>query len=257
MEADKEDAFNVMILASVISLLVIVGSIIALDNLTGDLYLNSYFTLETFFDGQNTAASTQLATLAFSNPSIFLPIVTIVVIDGLSRILIVSFIIAAVIDFLNYANVERIINGVKSGALRNHVILCGYNEITDRLVARLKEQRTPYIVVEHRKAKETELNEKHIFNIAGEFTSEETLIDAKISRAYAIVFDSDKDVDNVVGSIIARRLNPKIKVLIRVSDDSVRKKAYGIGTDMAVIPEHLAGIEIGDYISRIYGVQAW
>jgi Trk K+ transport system NAD-binding subunit len=134
------------------------------------------------------------------------------------------------------------------------VILCSYNEITDRLADKLKEQGTRYVMIEPREEKQAELNEKKILSIFEDFTSAEVLKEARIDRATAIVFTSESNVDNVVGSIIARKLNPTIKVLNRLGDEAVRKKVYGTGTDMAVIPEHLAGIEMGEYIARTKGV---
>ncbi len=97
----------------------------------------------------------------------------IVVADNLSRILIISFIIAAVMDFLSYANVEGIINELKARTLKNHVILCGYNEISDKLIRKLKAQRMKYVVIEPKKDIIVELNEKKIFNIVGDFTERE------------------------------------------------------------------------------------
>ncbi len=255
MQTSKEDAFNVMILTLLIAVAVVLFSLAILQFLTGDPYLNAYFMLETFFNVHNTAASNELANIAFSqNPGSFLPILLVVIVDNLSRILVVSFIIAAVIDFLNYANVEGIINDLKAHALKGHVIVCGYSEMSSRLIKMLKEQHRPYVVVEPRIGLDLELNEQKILNLNGDFTKEEVLNRAGIENATAIIFASDSDVDNVVGSIVARRLNKKIKILSRLVDESIRKRVYGIGMDMAVIPEHLAGIEIGEYIARVRGV---
>lgn len=255
MPTNMQDTFNVMILAALITLFVIAVSFFVLSVLTGDLYLDSYFILEVLFNAQNTAASEALAQFAFgSGAPEFLPIILIVVLDNLSRILIVSFIIAAVIDFFNFANIESVINDIKASTLKNHVILCGYNGISERLIKQLGEQKTSYVVIEPRRERELELNEKKILSIDGSFADEEMLKAARIDRATAIVFTSENNADNVVGSIIARRLNSKVKILSRLGDESIRKKVYGIGTDMAVIPEHLAGIEIGEYISRNRGV---
>ncbi|MDE1873677.1 MAG: NAD-binding protein [Candidatus Micrarchaeota archaeon] len=254
MEANREDAFNVMVLTTVIVVVVIALSIFALAALTHNLYLDSYFTLEAFFDAQNTAASTELASLAFSEGlSQLVPIVLIVAVDNLSRILIVSFIIAAVLDFLTYANVEQIINTFKARGLKNHVIICGYNDIADRLIKRLREQHTSYLLIDPRRGMDAEFAEKKLFGIVGDFANEELLKNARIERASAIAFVSNSDVSNVAAALVARRLNPNIKILLRLAEEGVRKEVYQIGADMAVIPEHLAGIEIGEYVTRSVG----
>lgn len=256
MQANREDTFNVIVLTLVISFVVIVASLLLLFILNHNAYLDSYFILETLFDVQNTAASTTLADYVFSGlgSSQLIPVLLVVVVDNLSRILVISFIIAAVMDFLNYANVEGIINELKARGLRNHVILCGYNEISEKLIKKLKAQRMKYVVIEPRKDRVVELNEKRIFNIVGDFTDTDMLKKARIDRAQAIVFTSESDVDNIIGSLIARKMNPKIKVMNRIKEESIRKRVYGIGTDMAVIPEHLAGIEIGGFVVRRFGV---
>lgn len=256
MQASREDTFNVMVLTFGISLIVVVVSLILLLVMNHNAYLDSYFILETFFDVQNTAASTELADLVFSavGGSQVVPVLLIVIADNLSRILVISFIIAAVMDFLNYANVEGIINELKVRTLRGHVILCGYNEISDKLIKKLKAQKMSYVVIEPRKDMIVELNEKKIFNIVGDFTEPDALKRAGIDRAQAIVLTSESDVDNIIGSLVARRLNSKIKVMNRIKEESIRKRVYGIGTDMAVIPEHLAGIEMGDFVVRRFGV---
>ncbi len=254
MQTSKEETFNVMTLALIMAFAIFIMTMLILWVVTKNLYLDYYFTLESFFNAQNTAASEALASVAFSkNLGQFLLILFVVVVDNLGRIFIVSFIIAAVIDFLNYANVEAIINDLRAGALRNHVILCGYNEIADKLAAKFKEQNIRFIVVEPKVGKGIELNEKKILNVEGDFTKAETLKTAGIEKARAILFISYSDIDNVVGSLVAKKLNPKIKILSRISEESVRKKVYGIGTYMAVIPEHLAGIEMGEYMARLYG----
>lgn len=255
MQSSREDTFNVMVLTLGISLMVIVASLALLLALNHDAYLDSYFILETIFDVQNTAASTQLASMVFGTGSAqLIPVLLIVVADNLSRILIISFIIAAVMDFLSYANVEGIINELKTRTLKNHIILCGYNEISDKLIRKLKAQKMKYVVIEPKKDIIVELNEKKIFNIVGDFTEPEMLRKAGIERAQAIVLTTESDVDNIIGSLIARRMNPKIKVMNRIKEESIRKRVYGIGTDMAVIPEHLAGIEMGDFVVRRFGV---
>ncbi|MCL5239002.1 MAG: NAD-binding protein [Candidatus Marsarchaeota archaeon] len=254
MQSNKEDAFNVMVLTSAIILIIIVSSIAALSLLTHNLYLDSYFALEAFFDAQNTAASSSLAAIAFAeSPTQWIPILIIVVIDNLSRILIVSFIIAAVIDFLSYANVEQMVNDFRAKRMKDHVIICGYNDLASRLMARLREVRIKYIILDPRKTFEAEFAEKKIVGIVGDFTKEEELKDAGIERASAIVIISENDVDNIVAAMVARRLNPKVKVMIRLADERVRKHVYGIGADMAVIPEYLSGIDMGEFVARSGG----
>ncbi len=250
----REDTFNVMTTTAAIIIIIIAVSITVLYKFTNDLYLDSYFALSSFFDAQNIVAASSIAQIAFS-PSTsttgFASIFAIVMLDNLSRILITSFILAAVMDFLTYANVEGYINEVRSKMLRNHVIICGYSSIADSLIRNLAKRKIRYVVIEPDKIRERELNDRKILNIAQDFTDGDTLRLAGIGKARAIVFTSQKDVDNVLGAIVAKKLNPKIKVMSRLKDDIVRRSVYSAGIDLAIIPEYLAGLEIGNYLHKM------
>lgn len=251
MESSREDAFNVMLLTSVIVGVIVVGSMLALQGITHNFYLDSYFSLEAFFDAQNTAASTQLAGLAFSSsPGELLSILVVVFVDNLSRILIVSFIIAAVMDFMNYANLEDTLNKMRAGFMHDHVIVCGYGSLAALLIERLRAARMAYFVVEPDKDKEALFSEEKLTGILGDFTDSGVLSSAGIGRASAIAFLSNNDARNIVGSITAKKLNPKIKVLVKLADEDVRKQVYGIGIDVTVVPEHLAGSELAEYVLK-------
>ena len=69
MRISKEEGSNVMILTLAIVLLVVIVSVLVLWSITKDAYLDAYFVLETLTDAQNTAASTELAGMAFSYAS--------------------------------------------------------------------------------------------------------------------------------------------------------------------------------------------
>ncbi len=251
MESSREDAFNVMLLTIAIVGIIVIGSMLVLQSITHNFYLNSYFSLEVFFDAQNTAASTQLAGLAFASPpGVLVSLLVVVFVDNLSRILIVSFIIAAVMDFMNYANLEDTLNRARARFMRGHVILCGYGRISAMLMQKLSASHIKSFVVEPDKGREKLFSDEKVVGVLGDFTDSAVLENAGVARASAVAFLSDNDARNIVGSITAKRLNPKVKVLVKLSDEDVRKQVYGIGIDVTVVPEHLAGVELADYLLR-------
>ncbi|MEM0075845.1 MAG: NAD(P)-binding protein [Candidatus Micrarchaeaceae archaeon] len=245
------DTFNIMVLSVLIVVAILLISFFALLFITKNTYLDSYFVLDAFFDAQNTAASSALATIAFSSGTmIFSIIFIVVVIDNLSRILVTSFILAAVIDLLGSANIEELINETRAKLLKNHVIICGYNELAEQLIERLASKKVKSLVIIQQAEINNELNAKHTVNLALDFTDERSLLRANIGKAKAIVFASEDDADNALGTLVAKKLNPNIKIVSRLKDEHTRKKIYIAGADMAVIPEHLAGLEIGEFIRK-------
>ncbi len=177
----------------------------------------------------------------------------VVVADNLSRVLMVSFILAAVLDLLEYANVEEFINEFKARALRNHVILCGYNDMSGALIKKLKGAGMRYIVVTADKKENQWLNESKTLNLFGESSDPAVLRKAGIGSARAIVFTSENSMENFMSALTARGISDRIKIMSRLNNEHVRRKVYGIGVNLSVIPEQLAGLEIGEYIAKVFG----
>ncbi|VVB77337.1 TrkA-N domain protein [uncultured archaeon] len=231
MKENGDETFNVMALTLIIAALVLIASAVVIWIVTKDLYTDAYFILEAFFDAQNTATSYSLAEWAFTVAPIqdLLPLLAVVIVDSLSRILIVSFILAAVIDLLEYANFEEAINELRARALRGHIILCGYNEMTESLIKKAKSTKMRYVVVNPDRNVAQSLGEKRIFNILGDYSDTDVLKKAGIENARAVIFASDNSMDNV------------------------RRNVYNIGINMAVIPEQLAGLEMGEFLIKARG----
>lgn len=251
MTRPEDETRNVLISAVIIGALIMGFSITILWTLTHNIYLDAYYTIETFFGAANTAASFDLADLAFAaDPYHFAAIVGIVVLDNLSNIIVISFVIAAVLDIIRYTNLEEIINKFKVGRLRNHVIVCGYNEMSASLISRLSKKKIQVVVISHNNEAEETLNRNRIPLIIGKYTEGEVLANASIAYAKEIVFTSNSDIDNLIGAITAKKLNPKIKIITRVTNEDIRNKMYRVGVDMCVLPEYLAGIELGEKLAK-------
>lgn len=248
----EDETRNVLISTVLIGAVVMAFSITILWTVTNDIYLDAYYTIETFFGAANTAASFDLADLAFAaNPYKFTEIVGIVILDNLSNIIVVSFVIAAVLDIIKYTNLEEIINKFKAGRLKNHVIICEYNEMSENLIDKLVKNKVGVVVIAKNNDAEEALSRKRVPLIIGKFTEEEILKNAGILSAHDVIFASGSDIDNLVGSITAKKLSEKVKIIVRVTNDDIRNKMYRVGVDMCVLPEYLAGIEIGEKLARI------
>ena len=245
---DFGETQNVLIATMIISAIILIFSLTTLYVLTHDPYLDAYYTIETFFDNPNTSSSFSLAAIAFQYGIFrFCAIVGVVIIDNVSKILVISFVIAAVLNIISSANLEDVINKFKAKGIKNQVIICGYNELAGNLVQKLvKKKKNPIIVIDEDQGTAIELSKEKILAITGKFTESESLEDAGIMNASAIIFTSESDLDNVIGVVTAKKLNKNLTIMSRVSNDEVRTKMYRLGVDMCVLPEYLAGIEISD-----------
>jgi hypothetical protein len=248
---EKESATNVIITAVIVATIIIVLSVLILWFITRNAYTDMYYILEIFFEAPNSGGAFDLAALA---PTLgiwrFAAITLIVVIDDIGRIIVISFVIAAVLDLLTYSNLENRINLIRIGRIRNHTIVCGYNNISDALMQRMKGRKIRFVVIDDNAGNIQLLNNRGALTIEGKFTEGSILKDANIYRAKAIIFTSHSDFDNLIGTIEAKKLNKDIKVLARATQEEVRNKLYRAGVDMCVLPEYLTGIELGERLAK-------
>lgn len=258
MQRIEERSGNVVIAATIIALIIIVASFFVLLLLTNDAYLDAYYIIDTFFDAPNSAATWNLAELVLSySPLKFGLILGIVVIDSIGRLLIVSFIVAVVIDIVAYANLEKIISIAHAKRMKGHYIICGYNPLSERLIARLTERkkRPKIVVIDDDEKVIIELHHRHIPAIEGNCSSARSLELASVSTAKTIIFAKQNDSENLIGAIEAKKANKNIKVIVRATKEDVMTKMYRAGVDMCVLPESLAGVGIGEFILKHAKVQ--
>ncbi len=256
-EEDDREGLNVIIMTVILTALIIIISVLALWYLTGNAYLGIEYTLETFFGAPNVYADIYISNLAAlystpisGNPLDFVLITMIVIVDNLSKILVFSFVLAAVLDIISYANVDSFVNKFKAKGFRNHVILCSYNRVSEMLAERLKKEKIQTVFIEDNAEKLADMNEKGLNFIRGDYKSTTGLLSAGIDKARAVVLTSQNDLDNILGAIAARKVNSKIRIVSRAGNTEAIDKMPQLGVDICLIAEKITGAEIADYILR-------
>ncbi len=249
--SNGEETGNVLILTLVIGLSIIAISTIGIWKLTNNAYLSAYYTLRVFFADPISNADIIVASLA-STGSIYteISIVALEIIDNLSRMLIISFIVAAVIDLAVYSNIEEYLNRIAVRHMDNHIIICGYDGFSENLATEIYRKKEKFIVIEPNAQNTPSLNSVRFPVIGRRFTENDVLKSASITKAKAIVFTSLSDMDNVIGIITARHLNPNIKIISRATKEETRRKMMRAGSDICILPEQLAGLEMGIRVVR-------
>ncbi len=258
MERLSESSWNVIISSIIISTVLIALSIVVLYLITNNAYLDAYYIIDTFFNAPNSAATWDLAQLALTyHFQKFATVLSIVIIDNIGKLLVVSFIIAAVVDMVSFANLEKYISRVHAKRMKGHIIICGYNELSKRLIGELlgAKKKPKIVVIESNEEVIVDLHHRHIPVIEGGCSSMRSLKLASADKAKMIIFVKQNDAENLIGAVEARKLNKEIKILVRGTKEEVMTKMYRAGVDMCVLPEYLAGISIGEYIAKHLGVQ--
>jgi voltage-gated potassium channel len=127
------------------------------------------------------------------------------------------------------------------GALRDHVIVCGYGRTGKQVVSELEQAKQPYVVVEMNPQPLEDVRHDHRLHVVGDAANDEVLHLAGIDRAQALVSAVDSDERNVYIVLTARSLNPRLFIVARSSYAYSVPKLERAGANRVVSPYTLSG----------------
>jgi len=103
----------------------------------------------------------------------------------------------------------------------NHVVIIGYNHIGQRIAEYLKEQGESYVIIEKRKDIIQDLIENEEPVVNDDALSFDTLLDAGIDKAKAVMIMSDNLEVQFVLNADVRQLNKGCKLICRIFEDDI------------------------------------
>lgn len=171
------------------------------------------------------------------------------VVDGVAKSVIVGFVLAAFVSFITGIDVRSKLGFISTKGAKNQVIICGYSMLAERLCRDLKEKRMPFVVIEKDAEKASTLRDLGYATVNGDFTDKQVLEEASISTAKQIVFATESDFINLLGVVTARHVNSKVEIITRVREESTITKMHRGGANLCLVPEEVAGIELGKRIT--------
>jgi voltage-gated potassium channel len=140
--------------------------------------------------------------------------------------------------------------------MKGHVILTGYGTTG---VATVKElmlngyDEDRLIVIDTDEGSVGEAAEAGATGILGDPTREELLAKARVGTAGTIIAATPKDDTNVLITLTAKDMNPKIKVIARVSAEENIKQLKRAGADIIVSPSLNGGYLMAMAVSKSEG----
>jgi voltage-gated potassium channel len=133
-------------------------------------------------------------------------------------------------------------------SLEGHVVLCGAGRNGIEALENLLSHNQEVVVIEKEANIANELHDKGILHIDGDATEEETLLNAGIEKASALVTALPKDTDNVFVVLSARELNKNIKIVSRCTLDSSESKLKIAGANVVIMPDKVGGARMAGFI---------
>jgi voltage-gated potassium channel len=136
---------------------------------------------------------------------------------------------------------------VMASTYRDHVVLCGVGRLGFRVLEQLLEQKRDVVVIE----KNADARFVGAARTTGvpvlvrDMTEDAALLEAGVEYASAIVLATNDDIANLEAATDARRMNPSIRVCLRMYDQQVAAKLAGVfGVDVAFSASALAATAV-------------
>lgn len=126
----------------------------------------------------------------------------------------------------------------------NHVVVCGYGIVGQRVVEVLREGKIEFVVIELDPEKVRILHERGYRAIHGDATFSTVLNEASIATAKAIAVVMDNDAKNLFAILTARSINKDVFIATRANEDFLREKLIEAGADYVIMPQKTASREI-------------
>lgn len=125
---------------------------------------------------------------------------------------------------------------------RNHVIVVGVGKVGVQVIKGLVQLRETVVAVECKQdsAFLDEVQDLRVPVITGDGRQVVTLQKAGAARAKAIVLATDDDLANLDAALTARDINPKVRVVMRLFDDTLASKVGGAFQLPAISPSRVA-----------------
>lgn len=136
--------------------------------------------------------------------------------------------------------------------MNGHLIVCGSGSTAIYTAKELTSVRRPVVVILERPEgaahARNELPDVPI--LVGDPANDDILLTAGVKRATGIVACTDSDKENLVVTLTARQLNPKIRIVTRIMDVQGEAKLRKVGADAVVSPNFIGGLRLASELIR-------
>lgn len=125
-------------------------------------------------------------------------------------------------------------------SLEEHVVVLGYNESTEPIVAELRE-RTDFVVLTPDAEVASKLRERGDVVINANPSNEDALARARVGAASAVVAATTDDARDALAVLTARQMNSDVRVVSLAADEENVKKLQRAGADTVISPASIVG----------------
>ncbi len=148
-------------------------------------------------------------------------------------------------DLWGKRKVQKIIN-----SLSDHYIICGYGRIGGVVAEEMRRENLPVVVVERDPDLLIELERDNFLFLAGDATSDETLLAAGVERAKGLFACVSQDAENVYITLSSRQFNSALTIIARADRPESVSKLERAGANRVLTPHQIGGKRIAQVMLR-------
>ncbi|MCK5171036.1 MAG: potassium channel protein [Bacteroidales bacterium] len=135
--------------------------------------------------------------------------------------------------------------------LSNHVIVVGYGRNGKQAIEELVRHKFPVVVIDNNDAIIEKIRDNaNLLYIQGDATQDETLLDAKIDKARALITALPNDADNLFVVLTARTMNSEVTIISRASNFNSDRKLRSAGATNVIMPDKIGGQRMAKLVAQ-------
>ena len=130
--------------------------------------------------------------------------------------------------------------------MSNHVVVCGWSGVAQSVVDELRDRGVPVVTIDDRERIVQLLRAKGHDVLEGDPTLRETLLEANVMTAQAVIATYDSDSMNTLTAVNAKDVRDdtpgaRFAILVRIEDEENVDKVRKLGVDQVISPSTLGG----------------
>ncbi len=151
-------------------------------------------------------------------------------------------------EYRKYFKEYKTMNEVKK--MRDHVIICGFGRVGKQVADDLNAHGTQFVIIEQDESVvDFEKEHGEFIFLQGDSTNDETLENAGIHNAKAIITCLPKDADNIYVVLASREFKRDILIVSRASYATAVSKLRMAGANNVIMPDSIGGSHMASLIA--------
>ncbi|HZL10379.1 MAG TPA: potassium channel protein [Prolixibacteraceae bacterium] len=152
-------------------------------------------------------------------------------------------------ELKNYLKTYRVDKKIMK--LKDHTIIVGYGRNGEQAAMELQDSGMDFVIIDKRETVFSRIRENDsLLYIRGDATHEDTLFQARIEHAKALIATTPNDADNVFVVLTARSINPGLKIISRASEMESVTKLRRAGATNVIMPERIGGQRMAKLVTQ-------